>query len=130
MPRHWAIYSSICYPLSLEPQHFFCFFFSFAFLEDCWLTSVLRPCINVLHPFRLTALPFFSDIHLYNHHGGTFTMSSASISAKSVFGIAVAVVIVIWKKLFYKKYFYLRLVWKNRCLVKTVVKIEVEEKII
>ena len=57
-------------------------------------------------------------------------MSSASISAKSVFGIAVAVVIVIWKKLFYKKYFYLRLVWKNRCLVKTVVKIEVEEKII
>jgi hypothetical protein len=34
---------------------------------------------------------------------------------KSVFGIALAVVVVIWK---------------NKCLVKTVVEIEVEEKII
>jgi hypothetical protein len=46
-----------------------------------------------------------------------------------VFGIAVAVVVVVLKKLFYKKYFLLRLVWKNRCLVKTVFEIEVEKKI-
>jgi hypothetical protein len=47
-----------------------------------------------------------------------------------VFGIAIAVVVVVLKKLFYKKYFYLRLVWKNIYLVKTVVEIEVEQKVV
>ena len=49
---------------------------------------------------------------------------------KGVIGIAIAVMIVILKKLFYKKYFQLRLVWKNIYLVKTVVKIEVEQKVV
>jgi hypothetical protein len=47
-----------------------------------------------------------------------------------VFDIEVVVVVVVLKKLFYKKYLYLRLVWKNMCLVKTVVEIEVEQKIV
>jgi hypothetical protein len=47
-----------------------------------------------------------------------------------VFGIAIAVMIAVLKKLFYKKYFYLRLVWKNICLVKIVVEIEVEQKVV
>ena len=47
-----------------------------------------------------------------------------------MFGIAIAVMIAVWKKLFYKKYFYLRLVWKNICLVKIMVEIEVEQKVV
>ena len=50
------------------------------------------------------------------------------LKLKGLFGIAVAVVVVILKKLFKKKHFLLRLVWKNMCLVKTVVEIEVEQK--
>jgi len=33
------------------------------------------------------------------------TWTSAMFATESVFGIAVAVVVVVWKKLFYKKYF-------------------------
>jgi hypothetical protein len=44
--------------------------------------------------------------------------------------VAVMVVVVVWKKLFYKKYFLLRLVWKNKCLVKTMVEIKVGEKVV
>ena len=47
-----------------------------------------------------------------------------------VFGIKVVVVVVVLKKLFYKKYFSLRLVWKNICLVKTMVEIEVKQKVV
>jgi hypothetical protein len=36
--------------------------------------------------------------------------------------------IVILKKLFYKNYFYLRLVWKNIYLIKNMVEIEVKQK--
>jgi hypothetical protein len=32
-------------------------------------------------------------------------LDDLSLRSKSVFGIAVAVVVVVWKKLFYKKYF-------------------------
>ena len=49
---------------------------------------------------------------------------------KGVIGIAIAVMIVVLKKLFYKKYFQLRLVWKNICLVKTMVEIDVEQKVV
>jgi len=50
---------------------------------------------------------------------------------QSVFGIVVAFMVVVWKKLFYKKYFQLRLFWKkNKCLAKTVVEIEVEQKVV
>jgi len=47
-----------------------------------------------------------------------------------IFGIVITVIVVILKKLFYKKYFLLRVVWKNICLIKTVVEIEVEQKIV
>jgi len=47
-----------------------------------------------------------------------------------VFGIKVTVIVVVLKKLFYKKYFLLRLVWKNICLIKTVVEIEAEQKVV
>jgi len=46
-------------PISLEPQHFFCFYFRLLFWGIAGLPSVLKPCINVLHPFRLAVLPFF-----------------------------------------------------------------------
>jgi hypothetical protein len=48
----------------------------------------------------------------------------------SVFGIVVAVVVVVWKTLFYKSTFSWGWFEKNRCLVKTVVEIEVEKKIV
>jgi hypothetical protein len=49
----------------------------------------------------------------------------------SVFGIAVAIVVVVWKKLiFIKSTFSWGWFEKNRCLVKTAVEIEVEEKIV
>ena len=35
----------------------------------------------------------------------------SKLRVSSVFGIVAAVVVVVWKKLFYKKYFWLRLIW-------------------
>jgi hypothetical protein len=47
-----------------------------------------------------------------------------------VFGIEVDIMVMVLKKLFYKKYFLLRLVWKNIYLVKIVVEIKVEQKVV
>jgi len=47
-----------------------------------------------------------------------------------MFGIVVALVVVVWKKYFIKSIFGWNWFEKNKCLVKTVVEIEVEEKVI
>ena len=47
-----------------------------------------------------------------------------------MFGIAVAVVVVVWKSCFIKSTFNWGWFEKNKCLVKIVVEIEVEEKIV
>jgi hypothetical protein len=47
-----------------------------------------------------------------------------------LFGIMVVFVVVVWKKLFYKKYFNWGWFDIYICLVKTVVEFEVEQKIV
>jgi hypothetical protein len=53
-------------------------------------------------------LIWFRETQLKNDQGWEFKgkkLASSCAWSKSVFGIAVAVVVVVWKKLFYKKYF-------------------------
>jgi hypothetical protein len=59
-----------------------------------------------------------------------FNFVSRFDRVKYVFGIVVAFIVVVWKKLFYKKYFWLGWFDIYICLVKTVVEIEVEQKVV
>ena len=57
-------------------------------------------------------------------------MNCGSLFILCVFGIVVVSVVVVWKILFYKKHFWLRLIGIYICLVKTMFEIEVEQKVV